>query len=86
MRRRSRAGGEPTEAQRRKTVTRKSRIAGKAVHRRSSSVVREETKIARQAIVSWPAHRFSKQPCATRGKSDANVPTLEDRPRTLQVR
>ena len=30
MRRRSRAGGEPTKAQRRKTATRKSRIAPKA--------------------------------------------------------
>ena len=37
MRRRSRAGGEPTKAQRRKTGTRKTRIAPKAVRRRSSS-------------------------------------------------
>src|SRR5262249_17881024 len=47
MRRRSKAGGEYTKAQRRKTVTRKSRIAPKAVRSRSSSVAREETKVAR---------------------------------------
>src|SRR6516164_7886173 len=44
MRRRSRAGGEPAKAQRRKTAARKSRIAPKAVRRRSSSAAREETK------------------------------------------
>ena len=37
MRRRSRAGGEPTKTQRRKTVTLKRRTAPKAVRRRSSS-------------------------------------------------
>ena len=47
MRRRSRAGGEPTKAQRRKTATRKSRIAPKAVRFRNSSAAREETKVAR---------------------------------------
>ena len=47
MRRRSRAGGEPTKAQRRKTATRKSRIAPKAVRPRSSSAAREETEFAR---------------------------------------
>jgi hypothetical protein len=46
MRRRSRAGGEPTKAQRRKTATRKSRIAPKAVRPRSSSADRED-KVAR---------------------------------------
>ena len=46
MKRRSRAGGEPTKAQRRKTAARKSRIAPKA-RSRSSSAHREETKIAR---------------------------------------
>jgi GAF domain-containing protein len=46
MRRRSRAGGEPTKAQRRKTATRKSRIAAKAVRSRNSSAAREE-KVAR---------------------------------------
>ena len=46
MRRRSRAGGEPTKAQRRKTVARKSRITPKAVRPRSSSAAREETKVA----------------------------------------
>ena len=45
MRRRSRAGGEPTKAQRRKTVARKSRITPKAVRPRSSSAAREETKV-----------------------------------------
>ena len=47
MRRRSRAGGEPAKAQRRKTATRKSRIARKAVGSRNSSAAREETKVAR---------------------------------------
>ena len=47
MRRRSRAGGEPAKAQRRKTGARKSRITPKAVHPRSSSAAREETKVAR---------------------------------------
>jgi hypothetical protein len=36
MRRRSRAGGEPTKAQRRKTGARKSRITPKARHPRNS--------------------------------------------------
>ena len=47
MRRRSRAGGEPTKAQRRKTVARKRRIAPKAGRPNSSSAAREETKVAR---------------------------------------
>jgi two-component system NtrC family sensor kinase len=47
MRRRSRAGGEPAKAQRRKTGARKSRIAPKAVRSRNSSAAREETEIAR---------------------------------------
>jgi hypothetical protein len=47
MRRLSRAGGDPTKAQRRKTAARKSRIAPKAVHPRSSSAARQETKVAR---------------------------------------
>ena len=47
MRRRSRAGGEPAKAQRRKTGARKSRIAPKAGRPRSSSAAREETKVAR---------------------------------------
>ena len=47
MRRRSRAGGEPAKAQRRKTVARKSRIAPKAERPHSSSAAREETKVAR---------------------------------------
>jgi hypothetical protein len=47
MRRRSRAGGEPAKAPRRKTGARKSRIAPKAVRPRSSSAAREETKVAR---------------------------------------
>ena len=47
MRRRSRAIGEPTKAQRRKTATPKSRIAPKVVRPTSSSASREETKIAR---------------------------------------
>jgi GAF domain-containing protein len=45
MRRRSRASGEPTKAQRRKTAAQKSRIAPKAVRSRNSS--REETEVAR---------------------------------------
>jgi len=47
MRRRSRAIGEPTKAQRRKTATHKSGIAPKAVRSRNSSAAREETKVAR---------------------------------------
>ena len=47
MRRRSRAGGEPAKAQRRKTAVRKRRITPKAVRPRSSSAAREETKVAR---------------------------------------
>ena len=47
MRRRSRAGGEPTKAQRRKTATQKSGIAPKAVRPRNSSATREETEVAR---------------------------------------
>jgi two-component system, NtrC family, sensor kinase len=47
MRGRSRAGGKPAKAQRRKTGARKSRVASKAAHPRSSSAAREETKVAR---------------------------------------
>ena len=47
MRRRSRAGGEPVKAQRRKTVARKNRIAPKAGRPRNSSAARDETKVAR---------------------------------------
>src|SRR6516162_11125200 len=47
MRRRSRAIGEPTKAQRRKTVARKTRVASKAARPNSSSTAREETKVAR---------------------------------------
>ena len=47
MRRRSRAGGEPAKAQRRKTGARKSRITPKAVRPRSSSAAREETEVER---------------------------------------
>src|SRR6516164_5035838 len=47
MRRRSRAGGEPAKAQRRKTAVGKRRITPKAVRPRSSSAAREETKVAR---------------------------------------
>ena len=47
MRRRSRAGGEPAKAQRRKTGARKSRIAPKSVRSRGSSAADEDTKVAR---------------------------------------
>jgi transcriptional regulator with GAF, ATPase, and Fis domain len=47
MRRRSRAGGEPAKAHRRKTVARKSRVTSKAAHPSSSSAARKETKVAR---------------------------------------
>src|SRR5262249_33437479 len=47
MRRRSRAGGEHTKAQRRKAVARKGRVAPKAADPSSSSAAPEETKIAR---------------------------------------
>src|SRR6516225_12365143 len=45
MRRRSRAGGEPAKAQRRKTAARKSGVIPKGV--RGSSAVGHETEIAR---------------------------------------
>jgi class 3 adenylate cyclase len=47
MRRRSRAGGEPVKARRRKTVTLKRRNAPKAVHNRGVSVPSQETEVAR---------------------------------------
>ena len=47
MRRRSRAGGEPTKVQRRKTVARKSRVKSKAARPNSPSAANEETKVAR---------------------------------------
>jgi hypothetical protein len=46
MQRRTRAGGEPAKAQRRKTGPRKSRATLKAVRPRRSSAAREETKLA----------------------------------------
>jgi len=49
MRRRSRAGGEPAKAQRRKTVVGKTRVTSKAARPNSSSAAREETKVARLA-------------------------------------
>jgi hypothetical protein len=49
MRRRSRAGGEPAKAQRRKTGARKTRITSKAAGPESSSAAREKTKVARLA-------------------------------------
>ena len=47
MRRRSKAGGEPTKPRRLKTAARKGRIAGKAVPSQSSSAAREETTVQR---------------------------------------
>src|SRR5262245_56074773 len=47
MRRRSTAGGEPTKAQRRKAVARKSRVTSKAARPRNSSADHEETQVAR---------------------------------------
>src|SRR5271169_4073812 len=47
MRRRSRAGGEPLKARRRKTATLKRRTAPKAGRSRGSSAASEETKVAR---------------------------------------
>jgi GAF domain len=49
MRRRTRAGGEPVKARRRKTVTLKRRNVPKAVRHRSSSAADQEAKIARLA-------------------------------------
>jgi hypothetical protein len=46
MRRRSKAGGEPTKAHHRKTAARKSRAARKAVRRRSF-VANHETELER---------------------------------------
>ena len=47
MRRRSRAGGEPAKAQRRKTGAPKTRITSNAADPSSSSAAREETKVTR---------------------------------------
>src|SRR5215475_75484 len=47
MRRRSRAGGEPTKAQRRKTAAHKSDIAPKAARPPSSSTSSRGTRVAR---------------------------------------
>ena len=47
MRRRSRAGGEPAQAQPGKTGARKSRMTPKAAEPKSSSGAREETRVAR---------------------------------------
>ena len=47
MRRRVRASGEPTKAQRRKTVARKTRVASKTARPRHSSAPGRETKVAR---------------------------------------
>ena len=47
MRRRSRAGGEPVKAQRRKAATLKRRSGPKTVRRGSSSAAGEETEVAR---------------------------------------
>jgi GAF domain-containing protein len=47
MRRRSRAGGEPVKARRRKAATLKRRNGPKAVHRRSSSAASLRAKVAR---------------------------------------
>src|SRR5262245_327637 len=47
VRRRSKAGGGPAKAQRRKTAARKSSTSPKAVRPRSSSAAGKETKVAR---------------------------------------
>jgi len=47
MRRRSRAGGERTKAQRRKAGARKSRLTPKTTRSRNSSPARKETEVAR---------------------------------------
>jgi hypothetical protein len=47
MRRRFRASGEATKAQRRKTVARKTRVASKTARPRHSSAPGRETKVAR---------------------------------------
>jgi hypothetical protein len=47
VRRRSKAGGKSPNAQAPEAAARKSRIAGKTVHRRGSSATRKETKLAR---------------------------------------
>jgi GAF domain-containing protein len=47
MRRRSRAGGEPAKAQRRKAGARKSRVTSMAARPSSSSAARKETRVTR---------------------------------------
>src|SRR6516165_892614 len=95
MRRRSRAGGASTKAQRRKTGACKSCITPEAVRPRSSSAAREETKIARLAceldllqtfadqsvIAIQNARLFESVEARTRelGKSLEDLRTTQDR-------
>jgi GAF domain-containing protein len=62
MRRRSRTGGEPAKALRRKTATLKRRNAPKAVRRRESSAAGEEPEIAR---LTHELHEAQEQQAAT---------------------
>jgi hypothetical protein len=76
MRRRSRASGEPTKAQRRKTAVRKSRIAPKAARLRSSAAARQETKVAQ---LTYELNEARQQQTAT-SRSTFDLP---GRARTL---
>jgi hypothetical protein len=62
MRGRSRAGGKPVKARRRKTVTRKRRNASKTVRRRVSSAAGQETEVAR---LTRELHEALEQQTAT---------------------
>jgi hypothetical protein len=77
MKRRSRTGGEPTKAQRRKTGARKSRITPKAVRPRSSSAAGQQTKLVQftselnealevNGIVAWCALLPTRRDSASR--------------------
>ena len=66
MRRRSRAGGEPVKARRRKTATLKRRNARKAVHRRNSSAAvqeREVDRLRRELTSPWSSRPPRRRCC-----------------------
>jgi hypothetical protein len=84
MRRRSRAGGEPVKARRRKTATLKRGTAPKEVRRRGSCAADQETEVAR---LTRERDAALEQQTATSETKEAEGPDqLNPRiPRLLQV-